>query len=263
MHKLLFAAALLFAPSLALADEAPAVEKHPPISEPAGGGHGAGHETAHGAHHDPSKHFRFFGSPVDHYGKDATGGVYGDNIQLDPATGQPMVDSHGQALEEPMSAPFIFMVLNFALLLVLLSWKGKPAFQKLAVDRHEQIKTALDEAAKLRRDAQEKLAEYDSKLKAANDEITKLVEGMRADAEADKKRILENAERQAAQMKKDAEQRIAAELESARAMLRREVALAATGAAEKVLREKMTAADQTKVITTFITDVQQSAKEAR
>lgn len=209
-------------------------------------------------HHDPSKHFNFFGSPAEHYGKDVMGGKYGDGVMVDPHTGETT------AGEEPMSAPFIWLVVNFALLLGLLAWKGGPLARKAAADRHDQIKTALDEAAKLRKLAADKLAEYETRLKDADTEIKKLVDGMRADAEADKARILENAARQAAQMKKDSDTRIAAEIEYARAALTREVTAAAMAATEKLLREKMMPVDQQKQIATFIGDIQKVAgKEVR
>lgn len=218
---------------------------------------GSGHADAH--HHDNSQHFNFLGSPAEHYGKDIAGGPYGDGVNHNPATG---VTIPGD--ESEMSAPFIFMVLNFILFLILMAWKAKPAFEKMAADRHDQIKTALDEAAKLRKQAADRLDEYQSKLAKADAEIKAMVEGLRTDAEADKQRILASAERQAAQMKRDAETRIAAEIELARASLTREVTVAATAAAEKLLREKMTATDQQQVINTFISGVQAAAqKEAR
>ncbi|HWU90481.1 MAG TPA: ATP synthase F0 subunit B [Kofleriaceae bacterium] len=226
-----------------------------------GQGQGHGHGNGHGAHEheDPSKHFNFFGGPFSHSGKDIAGGPYGDGVNYDPKTGHAVAGE-----EEPMSAPFIFMVLNFVVLLALLSRYGGPTVRKLAADRHDQIKTALDEAAKLRKQAADKLAEYEDRLKAADAEIAKLVEGMRADAEADKKRILEAAERQAAQMKRDAELRIAAEIEAARAALTREVTSAASAATEKILREKLTSADQQKLVGAFIGDLQGATrKEAR
>jgi F-type H+-transporting ATPase subunit b len=212
--------------------------------------HGASH------HHDPSEDFRFLGPPFGHSKYDVKGGPYGDGV---------MVDKHGNVIpgeEEPMSAPFIYMVLNFALLLIILMKYGGPAAKNAAAERHDQIKTALDEAAKLRKQAADKLAEYESRLKDADSEIKKLVEGMRADAEADKARILGNAERQAAQMKKDAEQRIAAEIEYARAALTKEVTYAATKATEDLLKKKMVPSDQQKLISSFITDIQ-SNREAR
>lgn len=218
----------------------------------------SGVKDAHGGHHDPSREFNYFGAPREHAGKDVVGGPFGDGKNFNPKTGKEVPGE-----EEPMSAPFIFMVLNFAILLGLLAWKGGPVARKLAADRHDQIKTALEEAAKLRKQAADKLAEYETRLKDADREITQLVEGMRADAEADKQRILETAERQAAQMKRDAELRIAAEIEIARATLTREVTAAATAATEKILREKVTAADQQKLVGTFISELQAPRKEAR
>ena len=201
-----------------------------------------------GAHHgDPTKHWNWFGI---HYGKDLAGGKFGDGTNLDPATGKTVAGP-----EEPMSAAIIFMFFNFAILMAILWWKLRPAGEKLAVERHDQIKAALDEAAKLRKQAQDKLAEYDVKLKDADAEIKKLVEGIRTDAEADKARILANAEKQSAQMKRDAELRIAAEIEVARAMLTREVTAAASVATEKLLRAQMMPGDQQKVVASFIADL--------
>jgi F-type H+-transporting ATPase subunit b len=237
-----------FAMQVAFADE-PASETKAEV-----GGHPASHDPKAEHHHDPTKHFNFLGSPGEHYGKDIMGGKYGDGEMKDEH-GNVMLDEHGRPYEEEMSAPFIFMVLNFVLLLIILAWKAKPAIEKLAADRHDQIKTALDEAAKLRRQAADKLAEYESRLKDADSEIKKMVEGMRADAEADKARILENAQRQSAQMKKDAEQRIAAEIELARAQLTKEVTAAAAKATEELLKQKMVPADQQKLISTFINDI--------
>ncbi len=250
------AAALSFAltaKQIAFADEPP---PEAPAETPAGDD-GAEHaEHAHEGHEDPTKHFNFLGSPGEHYGKDVMGGKYGDGVMTDEH-GNVMLDEHGKPVhEEEMSAPFIFMVLNFVLLLIVLAWKGKPAIEKLAADRHDQIKTALEEAARLREQAKKRLEEYGEKLQAADAEIKAMIEGMRADAEADKKRILEAAERQATQMKHDAESRIAAEIELARTALTREVTAAATQAAEQLLREKTTAADQQKIVTTFIAGVQ-------
>lgn len=213
------------------------------------------HHAEKTGHHDASQHFNFF--DMGWKKKDAYGGPMGDGQMIDPHTGQVVVDEHtgAPAKEEGMSTPFIFMVLNFVLLLALLAWKGGPIARKTAQDRHDQIKDALDEAAKLREQAQSKLSELESKLKSADDEIKAMVDGIRKDAEADKARILENAERLSAQMKRDAETRIAAEIEAARAALTREVTDAATSATEKLLRDKLMPGDQSKLVTSFISDL--------
>lgn len=252
-------------------------------------GHGPpppeGTVEVHG-HGDPTKHFNFAGNWFSYGSKDVYGGKLGDGKMLDHdgrvlvhrketpvigMDGQPVMGPDGKPLvnttfepveEEVMSPPFVFMLLNFGILMFILGKFGGPIARKSAEERHDQIKTALDEAAKLRDEAEKKLAEYETRIKDVDSEVKKLVDGIRADAEADKARILAAATKQAEQMKKDAETRIAAEIEFARASLQREVAVAASGATEKLLREKVTGDDQTKLVTTFISNVA-SQKEAR
>lgn len=221
----------------------------------AGGEHAAGGHEAH-AHPaiDASKYINWFG--FDYGSKDIYGGPLGDGKMS-------AVDVNGKEVtlpeEEKMSPPFIFMLINFGLLLIILAKFAAPAGKKLAEERHDLIKNALDEAAKLRKQAQEKLTEYETRLKDADSEIKKLVEGLRTDAEADKQRILAQAAAQAALLKKDAELRIAAEIAMARAQLTKEVTAAATAATEKLLRDHANADDQAKLVATFIADVQQAA----
>lgn len=216
-----------------------------PAGEPAGG---PGDEPV-----DPSQHFNFLGLEpghlFDYRGKDELGGPLGDGKMTDPATGQTVHE------EEPASPPFVFVLINFAILLALLLKVGWPLAQKTARERHDLIKTALDEAARLRQQAADKLADYETRLKAADAEIKQLVDAMRADADKEKQRILAAAEAQAAQMARDAEQRIAAEIELARAQLTREVTAAAAAATEKLLRDKLTGGDHQKLVAGFIADV--------
>src|SRR3954470_8712123 len=205
---------------------------------------------------DPSRHFNFIGIEpghlFDYTGKDELGGPLGDGKMTDPETGRVVHE------EEPASPPFVFVLINFAILLGILAKWGAPLARKTARERHDLIKTALDEAARLRTQAADKLAEYEARLKAADAEIKQLVEGMRADAEAEAERIRTAAKALAAQMARDAEQRIAAEIERARAQLTREVTAAAAAATEKLLRDKLTAGDQQKLVAGFITEVQAS-----
>jgi F-type H+-transporting ATPase subunit b len=226
---------------------------------------GTAHTPGHG---DPTEHFNWASHWFSYRKYDVYGGPLGDGVMrdhdgqvvmhVDPKTGQ-MVPAE----EEPMSPPFVFMLLNFGILLLILAKAGGPIAGKLARERHDQIKTALDEAARLREEAAKKLTEYETRIKDVDAEVQKLVDGIRAGAEADKARILETASRQAAQMKRDAEQRIAAEIELARAQLTKEVTLAATNATEKLLRDKLNQDDQTKLVSTFISNVQTTQSQPK
>jgi F-type H+-transporting ATPase subunit b len=212
--------------------------------EPARARGGAEAAEANAEAEDPSRHFNFLNF---HYsGFDQWGGPFGDGKMVDAETHATVAE------EEPMSPPFVLMLLNFSVLGFILLKYLWPAGKKVAADRHDQIKSALDEAAQLRDAAAKKLADYETRIKDVDAEIGKLMAGIRADAEADRQRILANAAAQAAQMKRDAEVRIAAELELARAQLTREVAVAATAATEKLLREQATADDQRKLVTNFV-----------
>jgi F0F1-type ATP synthase membrane subunit b/b' len=208
---------------------------------------GAEPEAAHEA--DPSRGFNFTDL---HY----TGSPFGEGEHAPAHAG-----AEGEHAGTP--APFLYLVLNFVLLLVILAWKAGPAARKAAEKRSDEIKKALDEAARLRNEAKAKLDEYQTKLAAAEKEIAAMVEGMRADAEADKKRIIAAAEAQAIALKKDADERINAEILRARALLSREVAHAATVAAEALIRDKATAADQSHMVDAFITDVAASKPLAK
>ena len=213
------------------------------------GGEGHGPADHHGHHEDPSKSFNFEkGLPFGYTNADKAGGPLGDGKLGD----QPLAPG---ATEERMPTPFLLMVLNFLILVFILIKYGRPAARKIAETRSDQIKSALDEAARLRDDARAKLEEYSTRLAAADAEMTKMIEQVRADAEADRLRVIAAAEAQAAALKKEAEERIAAEIALARLALAQEVAAASATAAAQLIRDKATSADHTKLVDGFIAEV--------
>jgi F-type H+-transporting ATPase subunit b len=230
---------------------APEVPENLGITTEGGEGHGASEH--HGAHEDPTRWFNWYRM---HYGKDLKGGPMGDGKLGD----EPLPAGEK---EEPMSAPFALMVLNFVVLLLILGKFGGPVARKIAESRSDQIKTALDEAAKLRDQARAKLDEYSKKLEASDAEIKSMIEGIRLTAEEDRKRVIAAAETQAHALKKEAEERIAAEIDLARHALAREVATAAAAVAEKMIRDKASSSDQTKLVESFISDLGGTAAAPR
>lgn len=190
---------------------------------------------------DPTEHFNW--TDLGYKDKDAAGGPL-------------------EAGDAPMSPPMILMFVNFGIVLFIIGWKVRPKVSGYMKTRHETIKTALDEAARLRDQAKSKLDEYTEMVKKAEAELEQMVKDMRADAEAEKKRIIAEAEAQAKALERDAQARIAAEIERARALLEREVVTAAVAAAESIIRKQATADDQTRLIDTFIGDVQAEARSS-
>lgn len=187
---------------------------------------------------DPTEHFNW--TDMGYADKNASGGEL-------------------QKGEESMSPPMLLMLLNFGIVLFIIGWKVRPPVMRYVRKRHDMVKEALEEAARLREEAQQKLDEYTEKVSEAEAEVDRMIKEIRADAEAEKKRIIADAKAQAEALKRDAEARIAAEINRARIALEREVVAVAIAATEKLIREKATTSDQTKLIETFISDVQSQA----
>jgi F-type H+-transporting ATPase subunit b len=196
-----------------------------------------GHDAAEAGHHaspNPIKNFADFG----YSSKDDHGGAY------EPEKG-----------DHKMPAPFLAALINFGILAFLIARFAGPNFKKMVADRHHLIAKQLDESAKLRDEARAKLDEYSRKVSDLDAEIAKLVEGIRGEAEHEKRRIVAEAEARAARMKKDAEQQIEAEIGRVRAELEKEATLAAIAVAEKLLAEKTTDADHRSLNERFIKEL--------
>ncbi len=191
---------------------------------------GGGHEGAHVPTQAPELNFVDFG-----YGDKTVKDEYGNEVAMTP--------------------PLILAIFNFLVFVGILYWKAGPALRKYLAERHESIKGALEEAAKLQAEAKEKLAEYSARIADADKEVDALIKEIRDEAEVERKRIVDDAERQAAQMKKDANDRIEAEFLAARRQLEREVVAKATATAEKLLKDKTTNTDHSALFTGFIANL--------
>jgi F-type H+-transporting ATPase subunit b len=155
--------------------------------------------------------------------------------------------------------PFGFAVINFVVWLGIMSRiLGRPLTQMVR-DRHDRIKTDLEEARKLREGAQAMLLEYQKKVENVDVEIDALLEQIRKEAEAEKARIIAAAEEQAQRLKLDADKQIAAEIERARLELKRGVAEAAVAAAEQLLQKQIGADDQRKMAEKYVATLEKRA----
>lgn len=204
---------------------------------PAEGGHHAedSHGGGHGAHHgaEPPPPINWFEL---HYGKDLHGGA------LHPA-------------EEPMPPGLLFALINFAIFAGILIKAAGPKLAGYLRSRHELVKGQLEEAARLRADARAKLDEYNRRIAGIDEEVTRLMHEIRAEAEAERDAVLAQARSQAEAMKREAQARIEAEIARARHVLEREVVSAAVAAAQKVLAERTTPEDQARLFDGFIANL--------
>jgi len=191
-------------------------------------------EAEEGEHHlltNPIQNFANFS----YSGKDDHGGPY------EPEKG-----------DHKMPPPFSMALLNFAALIFIVGKFFAPGIVKMTRERHDEIAKNLAESAKLREEALRKLEEYRSRLAGLEQEIAGVTSAIRAEAEAEKQRILGEAAARVERMQRDAEQQIAADMQRVRVELEREAVLHAVAAAQRILEEKTNEADQRSLVDGFV-----------
>jgi F-type H+-transporting ATPase subunit b len=146
----------------------------------------------------------------------------------------------------------VFQIINFALLVCLLVYvyrkNSAGAFEK----RSLEVQTAMEEAAKAKKDAEDKYLEYQARIAQLDEEITKILDLSKEDAEKEKASILEEAQRQSEKIVQQAELTAKHEVVLAKHELRKEAAELAAGMAAEAMKQAMTPEDQRKWVQAYI-----------
>lgn len=151
---------------------------------------------------------------------------------------------------------FGWRVLDFSVLLAIVIWALKKANVKATLaERQAAIDRSLNEAAEAKAAADRKLAEYNEKLAAANREIDDIYAAIRTEGEAEKARIVAEAQATAEKIREQAKQAAAQEIVKARAELRSEAARLAVELAEQNIREVIRKDDQDRLVGEYLTKV--------
>lgn len=142
-----------------------------------------------------------------------------------------------------------WVLVPVVLFLAFIAYKGAfKAIGKSLDERADKISAELDEARRLREEAQALLASYHRKQKEAEAQAEEIVKQARSDAEnmavQARKDLADRLERRAAQ----AEAKIANAEAQALGEVKAKAADLALNTAETLLRTKLTAADKTKLI---------------
>jgi F-type H+-transporting ATPase subunit b len=154
--------------------------------------------------------------------------------------------------------PFGFALVNFAIFLFIMQRLLFKPLARMARERHDRIKTALDEATALRKAAEDKLTEYTKRVANVDEEVKQLLAQIQKEAELDKARLIAAAEAEGVRIKAEAEKQIAAELQRMKVEIRREVVAAVVASAEAIVTKNITADDQKKLADRYIADVANS-----
>lgn len=153
----------------------------------------------------------------------------------------------------------IVVLIAFTVFVLFLIWQGVPRILGSLLDkRSDQIRNELDEAKRLREEAQEIFASYERKLQEVQAEADDIVKHAKANAK-------EAAKDAKAKLAEQMERRVAAgkeQIASAEAAVERQIranaADIATKAAQAVIAEKLAAKDANALIEAAIENTGQS-----
>lgn len=159
-------------------------------------------------------------------------------------------DAHGNPIVPVV--PYGYMLINSALFFGILYYLlRKPIAQSLA-NRRQTIAKELDEAAKIKAEAQAKLDEYTQRLAALDLELEQIRRDVVASGEVERERIIREAEEKAVRMRHDAQFLLAQELKTLRNDLHAYTIEVACAAAETVLKSKVTSMDQERIANEYL-----------
>ncbi len=154
----------------------------------------------------------------------------------------------------------LFPTINFALLLATLFVLLRKPVSAYFGDRRAAIRKDLDEAAALKRRAEENYAQWNRRLVELERELAEIRTGAQERAETERASLLADARAAAERIRSDAATAVEHELRRARANLREEASQLAIELASGILREKVTAQDRERLIDEFIVRIAQSSE---
>jgi len=149
----------------------------------------------------------------------------------------------------------LIQVVNFLILIALLSRFLFTPLKKFLAERAEGIEKALAEARLARESAAKAQEEYRAQILAAQRESAALREQAQREVEAERQRLLKASRDEAQRVLDEAKAAIEMETKRARAALREEVVTLSLAAAERLLGRAMTTEDQKRLAEQYVREL--------
>lgn len=162
-----------------------------------------------------------------------------------------------------MPVPFGALALNAAILYWLLIKFGKKPIGDALRSRKLGIMKGMEDAAKMKANAEASLAKYQKKLDDIEDEVARIKREMKEAGEAESARILSEAKERRTRLERDAHTLVEQELKAAREGLMRDTVRAAVKSAETTLASRISDADHQRLGDEFLASVKASGAALR
>jgi len=143
---------------------------------------------------------------------------------------------------------WIYKIINFAILIFILSKFLAQPMKEYFHKRAEIIEKSLKEAAEAKEIAQKALEEVQKKLKLKDQEINNIITSAKQAGEVEKESLIEQGKQMSEKIKEQAKINIEMELQNAKANLRKEAAELAIQIAEKELKKHLSKDEHLKLI---------------
>jgi F-type H+-transporting ATPase subunit b len=148
--------------------------------------------------------------------------------------------------------PYSIYLMNFALLIALYVKMGKKPLAEGLKSRRESIAKEIEEAQKMKKEAKQRAKKYQAKLEGLDEELASAKQGLIEAGEADKARIVREAEEKAARMNRDAAALLEQETRQIHEDLVNETVEAAVREAEELLKKRVMPEDHERLAEDFL-----------
>jgi F-type H+-transporting ATPase subunit b len=170
-------------------------------------------------------------------------------------------EGHGEHV--PSISDLVFPVINFLLFVFILYRYVIPTVRDALRQRREKITLALEEAKRAKEEAERLRKDYEQKLAGLAAEQEKIREQALEAAERERGRIVEEARQMAERVKNEVQQIAQREVEEARRTLRQEVANQAVRMATELLQSRLMQTDHRRFVQDLVIEVQNAANASR
>lgn len=148
----------------------------------------------------------------------------------------------------------LWTIFNLVIFYLLMRFFLIKPIRKVLQARKELIDNQLKEAEDTVNAANEKMADYEDKIKNVDAEAQDIISDARDKAKVEYNKILDKANDDAAKLKQDAQKQIAQETENARRDVKEELAKLAMEAAQKVVGESVSAQTDAEIYDKFLSE---------
>ncbi len=161
----------------------------------------------------------------------------------------------GGSLSSEKLWDLFWRVINFAVLMFLLVKFGAKPIAGALGGRQKRIREELQDLERRRDEAERQYREFETKLASVEKDIDTIVARALAQAEVEKAKIIEKAEKAVGDLKRQSELAIQNEIVEARRSLKNEITEQAAALAEELIVKNLKPEDQVQIIENYLNKV--------